>query len=283
MPIIDCHTHAFEYPKHITEAFHLEAAKARGYEMDMTVHWEDYKKHLEAVDYSIVFGAKARYAGIYVPDDYIAEFIRNDPKKLIGFLCIDPNEEGYVEDYERGRDDLGFKGVKLLPMYANFSPCDPRLDEIYSRAERDGLPVLLHMGTTFIQKAPLKYARPAMLEEVALKYPDLKIIVAHMGHPWMEEAIVLVRKQANVYTDISALHYRPWQFYNGLIAAQEYTSTHKLLFGSDFPFTDAAKSMEGLRGINNQLEGTNLPRVSEETIEGLIHRDTLSLLGIEAN
>jgi hypothetical protein len=92
-----------------------------------------------------------------------------------------------------------------------------------------------------------------------------------MGHPWYEETIAVVRKQPNVYCEISALCYRPWQFWNILACAQEYRMTDKIFFGTDFPFSHVAESIEGLRNVNKVVEGTNLPRISTEVIEGILH------------
>jgi predicted TIM-barrel fold metal-dependent hydrolase len=101
-----------------------------------------------------------------------------------------------------------------------------------------------------------------------------------MGHPWINEALVLIRKNRNVFADISALYYRPWQFYNALVAAMEYGVLDRLLFGSDYPFTTPGSTMEALGKINRMVDGTNLPRIPERKIEEIIHRDSLALLGI---
>jgi predicted TIM-barrel fold metal-dependent hydrolase len=106
---------------------------------------------------------------------------------------------------------------------------------------------------------------------VALRYPELKMILAHMGHPWYEDTIAVVRKQPNVYAEISAIYYRPWQFWNIMIAAQEYLITDKIFFGTDFPFATVEDSLAGIRAVNDVVEGTRLPRVSAEVIEGIIH------------
>ena len=90
------------------------------------------------------------------------------------------------------------------------------------------------------------------------------MILAHMGHPWYEDTIAVVRKQPNVYAEVSALYYRPWQFWNIMVSAQEYLITDKIFFGTDFPFTTVADSIAGLRSINEQVKGTNLPRVATE-------------------
>ena len=91
---------------------------------------------------------------------------------------------------------------------------------------------------------------------------------------------MVIRKHPHVYADISALHYRPWQFYNMLISAQEYHVTHKLLFGTDYPFTNAADSIAGLRNVNRFTAGSALPLVTAETIEGILNRDSFALLNL---
>jgi predicted TIM-barrel fold metal-dependent hydrolase len=143
------------------------------------------------------------------------------------------------------------------------------------------LPVLLHTGTTFISQAPIECTLPKHIDAVAIRFPNVKIIMAHLGHPFEGECIAVARKHPNVYTDISALHYRPWQFYNSLMLVQEYGVWGKVLFGSDYPFTTVDASIDGLRNLNKMLDGTALPRLNRKEIEALIYRDSLALLEIE--
>ena len=89
-----------------------------------------------------------------------------------------------------------------------------------------------------------------------------------------------IRKHENVFADVSALHYRPWQLYHSLMLVQEYGVWHKVLFGTDFPFTTVNASVAGLRGLNDMLEGTKMPRLDVDEIEAMIHRDSLRLLGL---
>ena len=96
-----------------------------------------------------------------------------------------------------------------------------------------------------------------------------------------EECLVVIRKHPHVYADISALHYRPWQFYNSLMLVQEYGIWDKILFATDYPFTNIDATLTGLRRLNHMLAGTSLPRLNEESIERMIYRDTLALLGID--
>jgi hypothetical protein len=128
--------------------------------------------------------------------------------------------------------------------------------------------------------APLDCTLPRLWDDIAARFPDVRMIMAHVGHPWSEECLVTIRKHPNLFADISALFYRPWQFYNMLILAQEYKVTHKLLFGTDYPFAKSGESIEGLKNANQFTAGTSLPRVSQETIDGILNRDSLKLLGI---
>ena len=120
-----------------------------------------------------------------------------------------------------------------------------------------------------------------MLEDIAIVFPDLRMIVAHLGHPWERDALVTIRKHPNLYADISALHYRPWEFYNTMVLAGEWGVTHKILFGSDFPWSTPTATMEALRDINAMTAGTNLPKVPDAVIGDIIERDTLGVLGLK--
>jgi len=71
--------------------------------------------------------------------------------------------------------------------------------------------------------------------------------------------------------EISALFYRPWQFWNILACAQEYRMTDKIFFGTDFPFSGVQESIAGLKNVNKVVEGTGLPRIYAEVIEGILH------------
>lgn len=276
--IIDVHSHTIDAARHMTPTFIAEADRARGFPVDLTVTREAYLKAMAPADRCIVFGMKARLCGYYASNDDVAAFAASCGEKAIGFLSVDPADADWMDDFERSRTDLGLRGVKLAPMYAGFDPTDRKLDALYARAERLGMPVLFHLGTTFCAAAPLEYARPGLADVIARRFPELRIVIAHLGHPWEGEALVTARKHPHVYCDISALHYRPWQFYNSLVLAQEYRVTHKLLFGSDFPFTTPGASIDALRSMNEPLAGTHLPRIAQETVEGIIHRDSLSLL-----
>lgn len=281
MPIIDIHSHYWRYPGHFQEDFRSQAKRARaGVEVDLTVTWNSYAQSAPTDVRTVVFGGKAKLSGLWVDDADIADYVSQQPEKLIGFLSLDPTQPGWQQELQFGHQELGLRGIKLMPMYAGFRPDDERLNPLWDYASRNQLPVLLHTGTTFISQAPLEFTLPRLLDTVAIRFPELRLILAHLGHPFEGECVAVIRKHPNVYADVSALHYRPWQLYNSLMLVQEYGVWHKLLFGTDYPFTTVNDSLAGLRSLNNQLEGTRMPRLNTEAIEAMISRDSLSLLGL---
>ncbi len=280
--IIDVHSHIWTYPDHFNDDFRRQARRARaGTEVDLTVRWEEYRRQAPEQTRTIVFGGKARRSGLWVDDQFVADYVQAHPEHLIGFLSLDPTEEGWEAELREGHERLGLRGIKLMPMYAGFRPDDERFDPLWQYATEHRLPVLLHTGTTFISQAPLECTLPRHLDPVAMRFPELKLILAHLGHPYEGETVAVIRKHPNVYSDISALHYRPFQFYHSLMLVQEYGVWDKLLFGSDYPFTTVNASIEGLRGLNRMLDGTQLPRLDEQALEALIHRDSLQILGLQ--
>ncbi len=226
----------------------------------------------------LAFAAPA--VGFVVPNDYVAAYVAEHPEKLIGFASVDPNDGDAPDELRAAVGSLGLEGLKLGPIYQHFEPLGDRAFAVYAVAEELGLPVMWHQGTTFIRDAPLAFARPMTLDEVARAFPRLRIVIAHLGHPWMEEAMATIRKHPTLFADISALESRPWQYYNGLIAALEYGVQDKILFGTDYPFSTIERTIAGLRGINRLVEGTHLPRVPGEVIDAIIERPTLELLGL---
>jgi len=279
--IIDIHSHAWRFPEGFSEDFRVQAQRAKaGGEVDLTVRLADYRAAAPPDVRTVVFGGKAPLSGVWVDDAYVAQYVAQAPEQMIGFLSVDPTQDGWERELHDGHQHLGLRGIKLLPMYAGFFPYEERLDPLWKYATRHQLPVLLHTGTTFVAQAPLECTLPRHLDTVARRFPECKIILAHLGHPYEGECVAVIRKHPNVYADISALHYRPFQLYQSLMLVQEYGVWHKVLFGTDYPFTTANATIEGLRNLNRMVEGTHLPRLDSSRIEAMIYRDSLTLLGL---
>jgi predicted TIM-barrel fold metal-dependent hydrolase len=279
--VIDCHTHLWRVGEHIGPRFMEAARRAWGAKDEfLDVSPERHTAAMAGVEAAIVLGFHAPYSDVVVPNDYLAEYCRSAPGRWYGFASVNPVEPGARAELERAHQDLGLPGLKLGPIYQNYDPTDPRAFAVYEYAERNGIPVMIHQATTFPREAPLKYALPLLLDEVAIRFPGLKMVMAHLGHPWEAECVVTIRKHPNLYTDLSALHGRPWRFYQAMITAIEYGVAGKILFGSDFPFFTPESTREGLQNVNALVEGTPMPKVSAAVIDGILEREPLQVLGL---
>jgi uncharacterized protein len=276
--IIDIHSHVWPSPTCFTPKFVAESSRMRGRAPQLITTYAEYRASASACEVSVVFGGKARLAGIWIDDADVAAYVKQAPNELIGFLSIDPTQPGWEDELRHGHQQLGLKGVKLLPMYAGFFPDDTALDPFWKYAQQHGLPVLLHTGTTFVSQGPIECTLPRHVDNVARRFPDVKIIMAHLAHPFEGECVAVIRKHPNVYADLSALHYRPWQLFNSLMLVHEYGVWEKVLFGSDYPVTTVDESVAGLRAVCSiKVDRFQLPI---EKMEELIHRDSLTLLGL---
>ena len=281
--IVDVHSHAWRYPDDFSAEFCAQAKLARGgVELDLTVNYDDYAAATPSGDavVTIAFGGKARLSGIWVDDRHVADYVARHRDRMLGFLAVDPTQPGWEEELRIGHRELGLVGIKLLPMYAGFLPQDERLAPLWRYATEHGLPVLLHTGTTFVRQAPLECTLPRHLDAVAIRYPEVKIVMAHLGHPYEGECVAVIRKHPNVYADISALHYRPFQFFHSLMLVQEYGVWHKLLFGTDYPFTTVCATLATLGRLNEMMGASDAARLDKRAIDQMIHRDALTLLGL---
>jgi predicted TIM-barrel fold metal-dependent hydrolase len=281
--LIDIHSHFFRSPDHFSKDFMGQAKRAAGGGpgLKLDVLWEDYHSEAKECDWTVVFGGKAALAGLWVPDDEIVEYTKSHADKTIGFLSVDPTQPGWQDELQHGHQDLKLKGIKLMPMYAGFHPNDRKLDHLWEYATKNHLPVLLHSGTTFVSQAPLDCTLPLLVDDVGIRFPHVKIIMAHLSHPYGGECAVTIRKHPNVYADCSALYFRPFQLYHSLMLVQEYRVWEKVLFGSDYPFATVSGSVTGMRRLNQMLEGTALPRLDMGQMEAMFRRNSLELLEID--
>jgi predicted TIM-barrel fold metal-dependent hydrolase len=273
--ICDCHVNIWN-PEHVRPSFEQQLSRVRPGDVGMRADADSIYEAMHDVDRAILFTlGYGDSIGIEGDDEVTAAAVRKYPHKFIGFAYVDPRRSDCMQRLRHAIEELALKGVKFGPIYNRVPLDDARMTPVYDYCVANDLPLTLHMGTTYPRDCPIDLGRPIHAEPIALRYPDLKIIMAQLGHPWFEECIAIIRKQPNVFADISALHYRPWQFYNMLITAQEYRSADKLYFGTDFPFARVRESINGLKGVNKLTEGTSLPRVSVATIDTILHADPL--------
>lgn len=287
--IVDVHAHTPTHRDAVPAEEHREYENWRTDRPVVTTNsWADYDEAMAAADVSIVFNIAVddplTATGLPYPpercNDATAEFVADNPAKRIGFMSVNPVRPGALEEADRARS-LGLVGVKLGPNYQDFDPLSEDALRFYEYCEQHGLPILFHQGASPMRHAPLRYTYPLVTDEVALRFPELRIVMAHMGHPWSRETVVTIRKHPHVYADVSSIYLRLWVLYQSLINAVEWGCTGKLLLGSDFPIANTGEAIAGLWTVNDMLEGTKLPRVPDEVIEQIVHADALGALGLE--
>lgn len=167
--------------------------------------------------------------------------------------------------------DPHIAGIKLFPGYLAFYPHDPRLAPLFEFAHRRGVPVLVHQGDTLDRRGLVKYARPIELDEVAVRYPDVRFVLCHLGNPWIDEAAEVVYKNENVYADTSGLLAHPsTPYFERMVALcrqrvlQAITmvgSCDRFLYGSDWP-------LEELRLAVSLVDGLDLSATDRTKILG---------------
>jgi predicted TIM-barrel fold metal-dependent hydrolase len=244
---------------------------------DPDYHWSQSG----AVDKSIVLGFKSRYLHAEIPNRFVADYVSRAPQKLIGFAGIDPTEASAVAEVRTAKNDLRLRGVTVSPANQDFHPSDSRAMDVYGEAERLEMPILIHPSGQLTEQSKLEFGRPYLFDEVARACPKLRMVIAQLGQPWVDETICMLAKHPHVYADVSGLLGRPWQAYNALVSAYQHGVIDKLLFGSDFPYTSATECIETLYSINQLAQGTNLPVVPREALRGIVERDALGLLGLD--
>lgn len=286
--IVDVHCHTPTHTHEVPEADHRSYTAWRTDRDVVTSNtWGDFAAATEAADVAIVFNIAADRPLDSTGLDYrredantaTASCVADDPGKRIGFASVNPAHPGFLDELERARE-LGLVGLKLGANYQEFEPLGDSAMELYGYCEREGLPILFHQGASPIRHAPLRYTHPLVTDEIAIAFPELRIVMAHMGHPWARETVVTVRKHPHVYADVSSIYLRPWVCYESLLFAMEWGATGKLLLGSDFPIANTAEAIAGLRRVNDIVAGTAMPKIPDDVIESIIHADALTALGL---
>ncbi len=234
------------------------------------------------VDAAMVLGLRSRHQDLAISNDFLADYARQCPDRVVGLAGIDPTEgRGALDELRRSKEQLGLRGVVIAPAIQAMHPGDSRAMAVYDLAQRLGMPVVFHNSPPLPASAHLEFARPYLLDEVARTFPSLRILIAQMGYPWVDEALVLLGKHEHVYAEISGVSQSPWLALNCMQLAHERGVMDKLLFGSDFPARDPKAAIEALYSLNQIVHGTNLPSVPREQLRGIVERNSLELLGIE--
>ena len=187
-------------------------------------------------------------------NDWIADFTKDHRDRLVAVGSVNPLHEMNVRDEIRRVLDLGIGLIKIHPPHQLFSPNAYRgelwqLAEIYRECEERGVPVMFHTGTSIFPRARNVYADPMPIDDVAIDFPRLNIILAHAGRPlYGETAFFLARRHRNVNLDISGIPPRALLRFVPRVA----DIADKVLWGTDWPspgVTSMRRNVEEFRAL----------------------------------
>lgn len=220
----------------------------------------EFRRFLQHNDIDLAVGL-AEVAPIttgWTGNDYVGQFCAEanaepDPPagprgRLLPFASINPYIVGNMAaELEALVRDYSFKGIKLYPPYQHHYPNDARMYPLYAKAEELGLPVLVHTGSSVFKGARIKYANPLFLDDVAIDFPDLVILLAHCGRPfWYDEAWWMARRHPNVYLEVSGLPGRKLLEYMPRLG----DLADKVVYGSDWPgMPSLTANVEAIRSL----------------------------------
>ncbi|MFQ5898787.1 MAG: amidohydrolase family protein [Candidatus Methylomirabilia bacterium] len=271
MPVVDFHVHAYDFPVTAPESFigFMDRQLGRPFK-EFAREYSTTESYLAVLDeagveYGVVLAELAPITSALCSNETVARLCTGSPR-LIPFASLNPSLTGQLDrELERLVTEHGFRGLKLYPTYQYFYPNDARLYPLYAKAQELGIPVMWHTGSSVFSGSRLKYGDPLYLDDVAVDFPALAIVLAHSGRPfWYDRAYALARFHENVYMEIAGLPpQRLLIYFPDLERVAD-----KVLFSSDWPSVLLIKkNIETIRGLalsdrtKAQILGGNAARI----------------------
>ncbi|HJV67336.1 MAG TPA: amidohydrolase family protein [Geomonas sp.] len=186
----------------------------------------------EGIDYACVLAELSPITTGVCSNEAVRDFCR-DRSRLIPFCDLNPSlHTDLPAALRRKVEEEGFRGLKLYPTYHHYYLNDPRLYPLYQAAQELGIPVLIHTGSSVFKGARLKYGDPLHLDDVAVDFPELNLVMAHSGRGfWYDRAFFLSKLHPNLYMELSGLPPAKLMTYFPELPR----NTGKIIFGSDWP------------------------------------------------
>lgn len=210
-------------------------------------------------------------------NEEVAELAAENDDILIPFASIDPHKGKMgVREARRLMKEFGIKGFKFHPTMQGFYPNDRMAYALYEAIADEGGIALFHTGQTGVGSGMrsgngmrLKYSNPMFLDDVAVDFPDMKIILAHPSFPWQEESLAVAQHKPNVYIDLSG--WSPKYFPEILVKYCNSLIKDKVLFGSDWPMITPERWLSDFEKIG----------IKDEVRAGIIKDNAVKLLGLK--
>ncbi len=206
--------------------------------MRTKVSIKDYIEQMDkwGIDKAVIvsYNLTTAYSVCIVTNDDIANFVNQYPNRFIGYACVDIPAPDAMKQLEYAIESLDLKGVKVLPPGQKFDISDKKYDPLWKKMIDLNVPLWTHTAQLKSIINPItKYGHPLLVDELAIRHPELTIIMGHMGVPWMWEAWSVVERNPNVYVDISA--YPKLYSWFPFDVFSKYNLEDRVLFASDHP------------------------------------------------
>jgi predicted TIM-barrel fold metal-dependent hydrolase len=278
MLITDCHIHI--HPLEMIKPASLEVIRKKRAHFERIEEFcrcaKSFLKHMdhEGIDRAVLINYVSPEVIGFTKgvNQYIADYVKENPQRLISCGGLHPRQThnilADVDEILR----LKIRMIKIHPPHQLLYPNDyvngvKELEIIYRAAEANGIPVMFHTGTSIFPEARNKYGNPIYIDDVAVDFPKLKILLAHGGRPlWMNESFFLLRRHPNIYLDISGIP--PKALLRYFPRLEEIT--HKTLFGTDWPGP-------GVPDIKKNLEDFRALALSEDAKQQILSRTALQM------
>jgi len=183
----------------------------------------------------------------------VAEIAKRNSGRFVGFASVDPNTgDDALRELRKSRDQLGLRGLKLNPALQDFDPTGSQALAIFKEAERLDMPILIHTGITFCNRFSMRHSQPLLLDDVARRHPKLRMCLAHMGWPWVWDAVTVAIRNPNVYVDTAGTFAgTPRESIRQItssvpVRVLENALVDRLMFGSDYPRIEINKMFEAV-------------------------------------
>jgi hypothetical protein len=195
--------------------------------------------------------------GALISNDEVSSYVARRPDLFVGVASVDLRRPvKAVHELRRAVNELGFKGLRMLPWLWGLPPDDRRYYPLYAACVELGVPFCLQVG----HAGPLMESEPGRpipyLDRVACEFPELTIVGGHIGYPWTDEMIALATKYENVFIDTSA--YKPKRFPPQLVQFMRAHGKKKVLFGSNFPMIQPAECLAQVDSLGLDAEAKDL-------------------------
>ena len=212
------------------------------------------------IDRSLLLAVRAgdmRMRGSFeIPYERVREICQEHPDRFSGLAGVDPYRgmDG-LRDLEQAVKEYGFVGAHLYPHWFGLAPDHAKYYPYYAKCCELDIPIMMQVGHNLIYQRDRKLAsvgRPICLDQVAIDFPELKLLGIHIGIPWTDEMISMAWKHANVYIGVDA--YAPKHWPQQLVHYLDTYGRHKVLFGTDWPVIDPERAIAEIDALGLRPE-----------------------------